>query len=365
MTVHVIAEAGVNHNGNLECAFEMIDAAAEAGADTVKFQAFKAENLASRFAPKAEYQHRTTAEEETHLGMLRKLELPLDAYPKLIERCTLRGIGFLVSPFDLPSIDFLARELGLEVLKIPSGELTNGPLLLAAGRTGKRLILSTGMATLDEIRAALDILATGFTGPGAPADPAPFAGAAESPEGRAVLRDKVTLMHATTEYPAPFTDANLRAMDTMRDTFGLPVGLSDHTPGIAVAIAAVALGAIMIEKHFTLDREQSGPDHQASLEPPALKEMIDGIRATEAALGDGIKKPRPSEIKNIPIARKSLVAIRPIRKGEAFGADNVTAKRPGNGVSPMGYWDCLGRLAERDYAEDEALDPWTAGDEAR
>lgn len=356
MPTTIIAEVGVNHNHDLDRALQMIDVAADAGADMVKFQAFKAECLASRFAPKAEYQNLTTERGESQLDMLRKLGLDWDGFPHLMERCREKDIGFLVSPFDLPSIDFLVRDLGLDLLKIPSGELTFGPYLLAIGRSGRKIILSTGMASLAEVEDALGVLAFGFTDDTAEPTPEAFRAAFQSPAGQAALKDKVVLLHCTTEYPTPFEDVNLRAMDTLADAFGLPVGLSDHTPGIAVPIAATARGAVTIEKHFTLDRGLPGPDHKASLEPDELKAMVAGVRAVDRALGSGVKEPAASEIKNTPIARKSLVAARAIAKGEAFTDDNVTAKRPGTGMSPMRFWEILGRLAERDYGEDEILD---------
>ena len=363
----IIAEAGVNHNGDRDRALALVDAAADAGADAVKFQTFKAEELASTNAPKAAYQNETTDAAESQFEMLKRLELPHDLHRELIERCTERDIQFLSTPFDTGSLHFLVEDLGLRVLKIPSGEITNGPLLFHAGKSGCEIILSTGMSTINDIREALGVLALAMTKPAAPPSRDGFAAAFESENGKAALAEKITLLHSTTEYPAPVEDANLNAMETMRGAFGLRVGLSDHTEGIAVAIAAAALGAEVIEKHFTLDRNLPGPDHKASLEPAELTEMIagiraaeeksgDGIRVVEAALGDGVKKPQPSEVKNMAIARKSLIALRPIKEGEPFTEDNLGVKRPGTGASPMEYWERLGRTADRDFDPDEALD---------
>jgi N-acetylneuraminate synthase len=365
MGVFVIAEAGVNHNGDKDMAFQMVDVAADAGADAVKFQTFKADEVASAAAPKADYQNRTTDAAESQLDMLKRLELPRETHLALKQHCGQKGIRFLSTPFDLGSLDFLISEMNLETLKIPSGEITNGPLLLAAGKSGCDIILSTGMSTLGEVSDALGVLAFAMSGTGGPSLDA-FRDAFESDTGKAALEDKVALLHCTTAYPAPAGDANLKAMETMRNEFGLRVGLSDHTEGIAVSIAAVALGAEIIEKHFTLDRSLPGPDHKASLEPGELKEMVagiraaekklgDGIRAVEEAMGDGVKKPQPSEEKNIPVARKSLVALKAIKEGEPFTEENLGAKRPGGGLSPMEYWRQLGQKAECDLAEGEQL----------
>lgn len=355
MSVFVIAEAGVNHNGDHDMALALIDAAVDAGADAVKFQTFTANALVSADAPKAAYQNQTTDTGETQLEMLKRLELPYALHHQLVETCKEKGIKFLSSPFDETSLGFLVDELKLDTLKIPSGEITNGPLLLQAGISGRGIILSTGMSTLDEVEAALGVLAFGLTDADGEPSPDAFKDAFASDQGQAALKEKVTVLHCTTEYPAPFEDANLRAMATMRDAFGLKVGFSDHTPGIAVAIAAAALGATVVEKHFTMDRTLPGPDHKASLEPGELKDMVAGIRAVERAMGDGEKTPRPSEIKNMVIARKSLVALRPIKSGETFTEDNLGVKRPGGGISPMEYWDRLGQTLDRDVAEDEPL----------
>ena len=355
MAVTIIAEAGVNHNGDAKMARGLIDVAADAGADAVKFQTFKAGLLATATAPKADYQNATTGAAETQLSMLERLELPAAWHRGLVDHCRDKGLDFLSTPFDHQSLAFLVEDLGLRTLKMASGEITNGPLLLQAGQSGCDIILSTGMSTLQEVEDALAVLAFGFTDPqGTPSRQA-FRAAFASAAGRAALSDKVVVLHCTTEYPAPAQDTNLAAMATLADAFALRVGLSDHTEGIAVPIAAAALGAHVIEKHFTLDRALPGPDHKASLEPGELTAMIAGVRAVEEALGDGVKGPRPSEMKNMDIARKSLVALRPLRAGEPFGTDTLGAKRPGSGVSPMDYWDWLGRPAPRDFAADETL----------
>jgi N-acetylneuraminate synthase len=332
MRTLIIAEAGVNHNGDIDRAKKLIAAAAEAGADYVKFQTFIAKNLVSTSAPKAEYQKKTTESGETQLEMIQKLELSREDFIVLIEECRANRIGFFSTAFDFQSFDLL-MELGcLEQIKIPSGELTNLPLLRYMSRFGKPLMLSTGMAKLGEIEAAIDAV-----------------------EAAGTPRRLITVLHCTTEYPTPMEDVNLRAMVAMKQAFDVSTGYSDHTPGIEIPIAAVALGATIIEKHFTLDRNLPGPDHKASLEPSELKAMVDGIRNIERALGDGIKRPSPSEIKNMPIARKSLVAIRPISAGEVFSAENIGAKRPGTGLSPMLWDEIVGRAAPKNFAVDELI----------
>lgn len=332
----IIAEAGVNHNGDLALARRLIDAAAHAGADLVKFQTFSADRLVTLTAAKADYQTQTTAAAETQHAMLRRLELTRDMHLALIDHCHHRGIGFFSTAFDLPSLDRLA-ELGLDRFKIPSGEITNLPYLRHVGRLAapadKSVILSTGMATLGEIEGALDILETAGT-----------------------PRARITVLHCNTEYPTPMQDVNLRAMLTIRDAFGVAIGYSDHTPGIEVPSAAVALGATVIEKHLTLDCTLPGPDHKASLEPDEFATMVRAIRNIELAMGDGIKRPSPSEAKNKPIARKSLVATVPIHAGEFFTPENITAKRPGTGLSPMRWDEIIGRRAVRDYQADELID---------
>ncbi len=353
--IYIIAEAGVNHNGSLDLAGQLIDAAADAGADAVKFQTFRAGQMVSRSAPKAEYQIKTTGSGESQLEMIKRLELDEAAHHQLIARCRRKGMQFLSAPFDMESVDLLAGRFNLPRLKIPSGEITNGPLLLKAARTGKTVILSTGMGTLGEIEMALAVLAFGYTQVNAAPSPAAFQEAYRSGAGRQALQEKVVLLHCTTEYPAPFEDVNLRAMDTLGAAFGLPVGYSDHTPGIAVAIAAAARGAVIIEKHFTLDRNLPGPDHKASLEPGELKLMVRSIRQVEAALGSSLKFPAGPEVKNIPMARKSIVASRDIEKGDIFTEDNITVKRPAGGISPMNYWQLLGKIADKNYQKDEMV----------
>lgn len=355
--VFVIAEAGVNHNGSLEMALRLIDAAVKAGADAVKFQTFKAENVVTATAHKAAYQQYATGADESQYAMLKRLELPYEAHYQLLEHCQKVGIQFLSTAFDLESLNFLVNDIGLKTLKIPSGEITNGPLLLAHAQSGCELIVSTGMATLAEVEIALGIFAYGLMT--ASVKPSPcaesFQNAYSSVQGQQLLKKKVTLLHCTTEYPVPPQDINLNAMLIMRSTFGLRVGYSDHSDGIAVPIAATALGAQVIEKHFTLDKTLEGPDHRASLEPFEINKMIEAIRIIELAMGDGVKEPMVSELKNRPIARKSLVAAKDIRKGEVFTEDNLTTKRPGTGMIPFRYWDLLGLLSSRDYEVDEMV----------
>lgn len=328
----IIAEAGVNHNGDLDLAKRLVDVAAKAGADLVKFQTFSAERLVTQSAPKAHYQTVITDQAQSQFAMLRQLELTADMHQSLIAHCQTRGIGFFSTGFDIESLDYLAS-LGAERFKIPSGEITNLPYLRHIGAFAKPVILSTGMASLDEIESAIDAL-----------------------EAAGTARERITILHCNTEYPTPIADVNLRAMQSICEAFGVAVGYSDHTPGIEVPIAAVALGATVIEKHLTLDRNLPGPDHKASLEPGEFAAMVRAIRNIELALGDGIKRPSPSEIKNKPIARKSLVAARAIRAGEPFTQENVTAKRPGTGISPMRWDDVIGKAARRDFAVDELLD---------
>jgi N,N'-diacetyllegionaminate synthase len=329
----IIAEAGVNHNGSLEMAIQLVDAAFAAGSDAVKFQTFKAEKVIAANAPKTEYQKETTGSDESQLVMLKKLEFDEAAHTKLYQYCQRKGIQFLSSPFDLESIDLLNR-LGLEIFKIPSGEITNLPYLRKLGALRKQLILSTGMANMGEIGDALDVLTVSGT-----------------PIGN------ITVLHCNTEYPTPYEDVNLRAMLTIRNAFpGISLGYSDHTNGIEVSIAAVAIGATLIEKHFTLDRSLPGPDHRASLEPHELTAMISGIRNIEKALGTGIKEPSPSELKNKPVVRKSIVAASPIKEGETFTEMNIAVKRPGTGMSPMRWDEIIGRKAARPYRRDELIE---------
>ncbi len=353
--IFIIAEAGVNHNGSLDLAKRLIEVAAEAGADAVKFQTFKADKLVSRGAPKAAYQIEHTDASESQHEMIRKLELDEAAHVVLAEYCKSKDIEFLSTPFDLESLEMLVRKFDISSIKIPSGDITNAPLLLEAARTGKPVILSTGMSTLGEIEMALGVLAFGYTAKDESPSLAAFEKAYCSAKGRKALQDKVTLLHCTTEYPAPFGDINMRSMATLQHAFGLPVGYSDHTQGIAIPVAAVAMGAVIIEKHFTLDNDLPGPDHKASLEPDELRQMVRSIREVELALGSTIKQPAASELKNRPIARKSLVAASDIRKGELFTRDNLAVRRPGDGISPVYYWEWLGRIADRDYLQDDKV----------
>lgn len=328
----IIAEAGVNHNGDLRLAKKLIDVAAEAGVDLVKFQTFNADRQVTHTAKKADYQTQTTGSKESQHEMLRRLELTEEMHKDLISHCAARNIGFFSTGFDIESIDLLLG-LGQDHFKIPSGEITNLPYLRHIGQLGKTVILSTGMATLGDIEAALDVL-----------------------EQAGTARAQITVLHCTTEYPTPMNEVNLRAMQSIHTAFGVAVGYSDHTAGIEVAIAAVAMGASVIEKHFTLDRNLPGPDHKASLEPEELKAMVAAIRNIEIALGDGIKRLTPSEVRNKPIVRKSLVASRTIKVGEGFSAENITAKRPGTGISPMRWDEIMGRTAPRDFVADELIE---------
>ncbi len=352
----VIAEAGVNHNGSLELALRLIDSAADAGADIVKFQTFRADALATATAAKAEYQVANTNESGSQLEMLRRLELAPEHHHALIERCRARGIRFMSTAFDAASLAFLAT-LDMPAVKIPSGDITCAPLLLQAARLRRPLIVSTGMCTMSDVEQALGVLALGLTSAREPAGRAEFEDAFASAAGQTALREYVTLLHCVTQYPAPFEAVNLRAMDTLAAAFGLPVGYSDHTTGIEISIAAAARGAVVIEKHFTLDRTLPGPDHAASLEPDELRQMVSAIRHVEGALGDGLKRPAPQEVANRSIARRSVVAARPIRAGTVLVVDDLACKRPGHGVSPLDYWDLVGRRALRDYAPDEPIQP--------
>lgn len=328
--IFIIAEAGVNHNGSLEIAESLIDAAVNAGVDAVKFQTFKADRLVQRDARKAVYQQEHAVnKQETQYEMLKKLELTEQMHRKLMQSCADKGILFLSTPFDMESIRMLA-DFGVAMMKVPSGEITNYPYLREIARTGKPIILSTGMCGLEEVKAAVAVL-------------------------REYGSRDITLLHCNTEYPTPMCDVNLKAMQTLREETGLPVGYSDHTQGIEVSIAAAAVGAAVIEKHFTLDRNMEGPDHAASLEPKELRAMVQAVRNIESALGDGEKRPSPSEIKNREVARKSIVAKRAIRKGEAFTEENLTTKRPGSGISPMRWKEVIGHTADRDYEPDEMI----------
>ena len=327
----IIAEVGVNHNGVIATAKKMIDAAADAGADLVKFQTFKAEELVTEKAEKADYQKNHTKKNESQFEMLKKLEMDRAAHEELIQYCNNRGIHFLSTAFDHISIDLLA-DLNIPFYKIPSGEITNLPYLRHIGCMGKPVVMSTGMATLKEIQAALNVLLEA-----------------------GIKKDDLTALHCNTEYPTPMEDVNLKAMLTIRDELGVKVGYSDHTLGIEIPVAAVALGATVIEKHFTLDRKLPGPDHRASLEPDELKAMVAAIRNIENAMGKEEKTPSPSEIKNIDVVRKSIVAKRIIKKGDLFTNDNLTVKRPGNGLSPMKWDELIETRSKRDFNVDELI----------
>ena len=331
MSVFIIAEAGVNHNGSIDLAKKLIDVASDAGADAVKFQTFKAENLVSKSASKAAYQQEATDKEESQYEMIKKLEFDVDTHKELMSYCAKKKIMFLSTPFDHESIAML-NMLGLEIFKIPSGEITNLPYLREIGELGKEIILSTGMADMGEIEDALDILVEAGT-----------------------PKEYITILHANTMYPTPMEDVNLRAMVTIGNTFDITYGYSDHTLGIEVDIAAVALGASVIEKHFTLDKMMEGPDHKASLEPSELKAMVQGIRNIEKALGSSIKKPSSSEKPNMVVVRKSIVASRTIKKGEKLIQENLTIKRPGNGISPMRWDEIVGSIATKDYFVEEPI----------
>ena len=346
----------MNHDGSRDKALALIDVAHQAGADAVKFQTFSTDQLVTKAAPKAAYQVAATGTKESQIAMLRRLELSHDDHHALIKHCARLGIMFLSTPFDIPSLHFLANELHVPRIKLGSGEVTNAPLLLQAAQTRLPVILSTGMSTLEEVKAALGVLAFGYLGGGREPGAKAFADAHTRALESGLLADKIVLLHCTTEYPAPFEDVNLNAMVTMRNTFGVPIGYSDHTPGIAVAIAAAAKGATVIEKHFTLDRDAWGPDHTASLEPIELAAMVAGIREIELAQGDGIKVARKSERANVSVIRKAIVAARPIAVGEKLSAENLTVKRAGYGITPMRWWEVIGTTARRAYAPDEAIE---------
>ncbi len=325
----IIAEAGINHNGSLETAKRLVDVAKASGADIVKFQTARLDSLVSKFAPMAEYQKKNIGKEDSQKEMLRKLLLSYDAFYELADYCKNMGIIFLSTPFDIESIHFLD---GIQdIWKVPSGEITNYPYLAEIGKTRKKVILSTGMAILSEIEAAINVLKLNGT-------------------------TDITILHCTTEYPASIEDVNLKAMNTLKDTFGCAVGYSDHTQGIEIPIAAVALGAVVIEKHFTLSRSLPGPDHKASLEPEELKAMVYGIRKVEIALGTGEKHVSKAELRNRTVARKSIVALKHINKGELLSEENITTKRPGTGVNPMKWPEILGTRASRDFEEDELIE---------
>ena len=353
----VIAEAGVNHNGSKDLAFKLIDAAHSAGADIVKFQTFKANNLVTRKAKQANYQILNSKDVESQWEMLRKLELNYDDHFELLDYCKKLGIEFLSTAFDSESLKFLVEKVGLKRLKIPSGEVTNAPFVLEHARTDCDLIVSSGLTNLAELESMLGVIAFGLTASKTcqPHETL-FAQAYASDEGQRALKNKVTLLHCTTEYPAPYSDINLRAIETLASAFKLPVGFSDHSDGITMPLASIAFGVSILEKHFTLDKTMEGPDHKASLDPLELKEMIDGIRQIDVALGDGVKKPTLSELKNKSVIRKSLVAQQAIKSGAIFTAENVSIKRSGDGISPYKYWDYLGKFASKAYSPGDMID---------
>lgn len=331
MSVFIIAEAGVNHNGKIDLAYKLIDEACQSGADAVKFQTFKTENLVSKGAPKADYQKNTTNQSESQFRMLKNLELDFNTHKKLIDYCNKKDIIFLSTPFDHESIDLL-NDLNLPIFKIPSGEITNLPYLRHIGSLGKEVILSTGMSTLKEIEYALRILV-----------------------GSGTSKENITVLHANTMYPTPMEDVNLKAMQTIMEKFGVSVGYSDHTLGIEIDIAAVAMGASVIEKHFTLDKAMDGPDHKSSINPEELTMMVNSIRNIEIALGSSIKRPSKSEEPNIAMVRKSIVASKNIKKGEILTENNITVKRPGTGISPMKWDAMIGQVAKYNYKKDDLL----------
>ncbi|MDC1413557.1 N-acetylneuraminate synthase [Amylibacter sp.] len=353
--VEIIAEAGVNHNGDIKLALALVDAAAESGADYVKFQTFSAAKVASFFAEKAKYQLRTTSSSETQLSMLKKLELGFDKFSEIKDRCDKKNIGFLTSAFDLDSVTFVENYLQSSKIKLGSGEITNGPILLKVGRSGMDVILSTGMSTLSEIEEALSILAFAMTKEGKPQNKLDYSLALLEEKGWEKISKKVTLLHCTTEYPAKIEDTNLNAIKTLKHAFGLPVGFSDHTSGATMAIGATILGASVIEKHITLDNSMEGPDHGASLNPDDFKNFVQQIRDAEAGMGTGIKIPSPIERQNRSSIRKSIVAAKNLRKGQVLGSNDITTKRIGVGISPMLYWDLIGRTIKSNIDEDKAI----------
>jgi N-acetylneuraminate synthase len=350
----LIAEAGVNHNGSIELAKKLIDAAVMAGADAVKFQSFVASSIVTAGASKAEYQITNTGSKESQLEMLKKLELSHSQQRELHQYCQRSGIQFLSTPFDNASLNFLTVDLGLETIKVGSGELTNAPFLFEVARLAKNIILSTGMSTIDEVADALGVIAFVMTDSKNPSVSS-FKSALASSEGRKTVTSKVTLLHCTTDYPTVPSDVNLQAMLTLREKFDCQVGFSDHSVGIHLAVAAVAMGATVIEKHLTIDRDLPGPDHKASLEPSEFKNLVDQVRDLENAFGDGIKRPTEVELKNKKIARRSLVALKAIKTGDVFTSENVSIKRPGTGRSPFEYWSLLGTKATSDIAENEVI----------
>ncbi len=355
--IYVIAEAGVNHNGDKDIALKLIDKGVAAGADAIKFQIFKAENLATVNAEKALYQIKTSKTKQTQKQMLKSLEFPFETYFELKKYCENLNTDFLITAFDHESLEFIINKLKVKKLKIPSGEITNGPFILQHARSGLDIILSTGMADIVEIEKALSIIAYGYLNIDKKnnINTDDFDKAYKSIDGQKKLRSKVTLLHCTTEYPAPLDELNLNAIKSLSKRFKLKTGYSDHSNGIIASVIASTLNISIIEKHFTLDKNMNGPDHKASLEPQELKLMIDSIRSTENIMGDGEKKISKSELKNLHIARKSIVAIKDIKKGEKFTEKNISFKRPGSGISPMKYWDIINEISKKEYKKDELI----------
>lgn len=349
---YIIAEAGVNHNGSLELAFALVDAAIQAGADAVKFQTFKTENLVTKKAKQAAYQSKNMGKETSQFEMLKKLELSFSEFVQLKLYCDEKKIEFLSTPFDLESVDFLVDELGIKTIKIPSGEITNAPFTHYISTKRKPIILSTGMATMEDIHETLSFVAYGLAYPDKKVDIEMVSQFYHTPDAKKLLKEYVTVLHCTTEYPTPYTDINLRAMDYLKNELQVSVGLSDHSEGTYIPIAAVARGAEVIEKHFTISKMLPGPDHRASLEPEELTEMVNAIRVIEQSFGNEFKKPTAVEETNKNAARKSLVAAKQIKAGEVFSVDNLTVKRPGNGMAPSQYWSLLGKRASKSYEED-------------
>ena len=349
MSLFFIAEAGVNHNGDKDLAIQLIDVACATGADAVKFQTFDASALAAKDAPKAAYQKETSDASETQFEMLKRLELPHNWHFELRDYCATKGIGFLSTPFDLGSLKFLVESIGMETIKVPSGEMTNGPFLLEIAKAAQKIFLSTGMSTIADIRCALGVLAFGLSQHDEQPSMQAFEDAFASEAGQAALKENVSILQCTSAYPTPLNQANIRAISTLKDTFGLQTGFSDHTEGAIASLAAVALGAEIIEKHFTLDRALPGPDHKASLEPDELRSLISNIRDVEKSLGNGEKIQQPVEVDTANVARKSLFTARPIAKGEIFSDAHLVAQRPGDGISPMHYWDKIGTVAKNHY----------------
>lgn len=353
---YIIAEAGVNHNGSLDMAKELVKVAKEAGVDAVKFQTFRAENLVTTKAKQADYQVENLGASTSQYEMLKSLELSFNEFEELKIYCDSLNIEFLSTPFDIESVDFLLDELEMQTIKIPSGELTNTPFIHYIAKKKKNMIVSTGMATMDEIHEALSYIAFGLVRPNEKVTMENVHNFYQTSEAKEVLASYVSVLHCTTEYPAPFDTINLTAMHQLSNELKLPIGFSDHSAGISIPIAAVSLGATVIEKHFTLDRNLPGPDHKASLEPAELNDMVKGIKEVEQALGNGLKQPTMVEMGNRIAARKSLVAGKPIKAGEPFTIDNLAVKRPGSGMSPLKYWDLLGFEAKKSYEKDELID---------